>query len=89
MVWSILPAAYNVGISYNLLDKVFMAKKIDNDDDFDDDDVADDDMLNDLEEIESKQSKIVSQSDARRRLEQLKEEKELERILNDGFDEFY
>ena len=61
-----------------------MAKKIDDDDDFETDD--DGEMLDDLDEIESKQSRLKVFSDARRRLEQLHEEKELARLINSSFD---
>ena len=62
-----------------------MAKKIDDDDDFETDD-DDGEMFDDLDEIESKQSRLKVFSDARRRLEQLHEEKELARLINSSFD---
>ena len=63
-----------------------MAGKIDNDDDFDAGD--DDEMLDEFEEIDDE--KIIEQvhSDARRRLEQLREDKELARLLKGDFDDW-
>ena len=72
-----------------------MASKFDNDDDdFDDDDsdadtVSDGDILDDFEDIEDKVISFKDPSHARRRLEQLREEKELERILKGDFDDWY
>lgn len=61
-----------------------MAEKInDDDDDFDGDD-----DFEDVDFVESKQNEADNFS-ARRRLEQLREEKELERILNSSsYDDF-
>ena len=60
-----------------------MAENIDDYDAFDD--VDDDDMLDDEIEIEDKKITAKTQSDARRRVEQLREEKALERILNNDY----
>lgn len=55
-----------------------MAKKVSDDDDYENDG----DMSEDFEEIEHKLSEAGRFTDARRRLEQLREEKELERLIN-------
>ncbi|MDH5765337.1 MAG: hypothetical protein OEZ38_04905 [Gammaproteobacteria bacterium] len=59
---------------------------IDDDDDYDAEDG--DEMLEDFEDIEDPETVLVSHSDARRRLEQLKEEKELERLIKGEFDDW-
>jgi hypothetical protein len=69
-----------------------MAEKFDDDDDFDDDegdadtDTDDGEILDDFEDIEDKPIMMKDPSHARRRLEQLREEKELERLLRGDFD---
>jgi hypothetical protein len=63
-----------------------MAKDISDDEDFDDDvEDNDDPMLDDYEDIETKPVPCKDSSGARRRLEQLKEEKALERLLKGDF----
>jgi hypothetical protein len=65
-----------------------MADDIEDDDDGDEDTFVgmdEDETLDDQEEVESKEITARSQSDARRRLEQLKEEKELERLINGDY----
>lgn len=57
-----------------------MAKKITDDDDFE----SDGEISDDIEELELKLSETVSYPDARRRLEQLREERELDRLINGG-----
>lgn len=59
---------------------------IDDDDDYEAEDG--DEMLEDFEDIEDPETVLVSHSDARRRLEQLKEEKELERLIKGDFDDW-
>jgi hypothetical protein len=71
-----------------------MAEKFDDDDDFDDDDSAadtdgDGEILDDFEDIDDKVISFKDPSHARRRLEQLREEKELERLLRGDLDEWY
>jgi len=71
-----------------------MAEKFDDDDDFDDDEgdadgVGDGEILDDFEDIEDKQVILKDPSHARRRLEQLREEKELERLLKGDLDDWY
>jgi len=72
-----------------------MAEKFDDDDDFDEDDDADTDtegdveILDDFEDIDDKVIAFKDPSHARRRLEQLREEKELERLLKGDFDDWY
>ena len=66
-----------------------MAKKIDDDDD---DDYFDgtDEATDSIEDVELDLGKYSGQLDARRRLEQLKEERELERLINSNiYDDFY
>lgn len=63
-----------------------MVEKIDYDDAFDTED--DDEMLDEYEKIEDEKSIVDKYSDARRRLEQLREDKELERLLKGGFDDW-
>lgn len=68
-----------------------MAEKFSDDDDFDDDGEADGEgeILDDFEDIEDKPVSLKDPSHARRRLEQLREEKELERLLKGDFDDWY
>jgi len=71
-----------------------MSEKFDDDDDFDDDDSdadtdGDGDILDDFEEIDDKEITFKDPSHARRRLEQLREEKELERLLRGDLDDWY
>ena len=71
-----------------------MAEKFDDDDDFDDDDSAadtdgDGDILDVFEDIDDKVISFKDPSHARRRLEQLREEKELERLLRGDLDDWY
>lgn len=73
-----------------------MADKFDDDDDdFDDDEDgdadtdSDGDLLDDYEDIDEKPMQFKDPSHARRRLEQLREEKELERLLKGDFDDWY
>lgn len=63
-----------------------MVEKIDYDDAFDTED--DDEMLDEYEKIEDEKSIVDKYSDARRRLEQLREDKELERLLKGDFDDW-
>ncbi|MFC1589544.1 PA3496 family putative envelope integrity protein [Pseudomonadota bacterium] len=63
-----------------------MAEDIAIDDEAFDD--VDDEMPEDQEEIENKEITAKTQSDARRRVEQLREEKALERLLNDDYYDF-
>lgn len=58
-----------------------MATKDINDDDFD----SDMEMLDDFEDIDEALS--INFVDARRRLEQLREDRELERLINGGYDD--
>jgi len=65
----------------------------DNDDDDTFDDIEDDDIFDDIEETETSKYSSRNHLDARRRLEQLKEDKELERLtkgqLGDWYDDLY
>lgn len=69
-----------------------MAEKFDDDDDDFDDEEGDADtdddgeILDDFEEIDDKPIMMKDPSHARRRLEQLREEKELERLLRGDLD---
>ncbi|MCW8854821.1 MAG: hypothetical protein OQK76_10035 [Gammaproteobacteria bacterium] len=63
-----------------------MVGKINNDDDFDAGD--DDEMLDEFEEIDDEKIVEKVHSDARRRLEQLREDKELARLLKGDFDDW-
>lgn len=56
------------------------------DDDFDDE--SDDEMLDDFEQVEIRQISFKDSAAARRRLEQIKEEKALERLLKGDFDDW-
>jgi hypothetical protein len=72
----------------------FMAEKFEDedDDDFDDDEgdaVSDGEVLDDFEDIDDKVIVLKDPSHARRRLEQLREEKELERLLRGDLDDWY
>ena len=58
-----------------------MSDKID-DDSFNDEE---DDELDEQLEMETKEISLKAQIDARRRLEQLKEDRELERMLKDDY----
>ena len=60
-----------------------MAEDIDDDDAFDD--MDDDEMVDDEVEIEIKEVSAKTQADARRRVEQLREEKALDRLLNGDY----
>ena len=63
-----------------------MAEKVSGDDDYDDD--TDDEAL---DEYEAEENKLISFKDsaaARRRLEQIREEKALERLLRGDFDDW-
>ena len=62
-----------------------MAKKLSDEDDFEDDG----EILDNIDDVEFKLSESGSHSDARRRLEQLKEEKELERLINGKYDDLF
>ncbi|MCW8831575.1 MAG: hypothetical protein OQK32_08670 [Gammaproteobacteria bacterium] len=62
-----------------------MAEDIDIDDDEAFDDMDENEMFDDETEIENKKTTAKAQSDARRRVEQLREEKALERLLNDDY----
>jgi hypothetical protein len=64
-----------------------MAEKVSDDDDFDEE-ADDDDMLDDYEDVENAPVSFKDSSAARRRLEQLKEEKALERLLKGDFDDW-
>lgn len=55
--------------------------------DVEDDDFDGDDDQDDLEEIELELCKYVSATHARRRLEKLKEDRELKRLISDEFDD--
>jgi len=66
-----------------------MAKKkkvIDDNDDFDN---IDDDLPDEFEQYRFDQDEAIGQVDARRRLEKLREEKELKRLLDSRYDDFY
>ncbi|MDH5471919.1 MAG: hypothetical protein OEY87_03195 [Gammaproteobacteria bacterium] len=66
-----------------------MAAKIDDDeDDFDEVDDEDGAMLEDFDEIDDKEIILKDYSDARRRLEQIREDKELERLIRGEFDDW-
>ncbi|MDH5387643.1 MAG: hypothetical protein OEY06_04235 [Gammaproteobacteria bacterium] len=62
-----------------------MAEDIDDDDAFDDTDTDNDEMLDDEVEIENKDTNAKTQADARRRVEQLREDKALERLLSGDY----
>jgi hypothetical protein len=53
-----------------------------------DDDATDDDTLDDYEELEFKQVAHKPTSNARRRHEQLKEERALQRLLNEDYSDW-
>ncbi|MCW9014518.1 MAG: hypothetical protein OQL06_12105 [Gammaproteobacteria bacterium] len=62
-----------------------MSRKIEDNDDYesiDDDEIPDDDIPDDFEKVETRQSLLKRSSDARRKLEQLLENRELERLIN-------
>lgn len=63
-----------------------MADDYTDDDDFDGE--SDDDMLDDYEKVENKQISFKDSAAARRRLEQIKEEMALERLLKGDFDDW-
>ena len=66
-----------------------MAKKksvVNDDSDFDN---IDDDLPDEFEQFRFNQDEAIGQVDARRRLEKLREEKELERLLDSRYDDFY
>ena len=54
-----------------------MAKKVKNDDDF-----ASDDLIDDFEDLDIDEALSTSHFDVRRRLEQIREDKELDRLIN-------
>ena len=58
--------------------------EFENDDDFNEDELS----LGDIEQVDNKQSRSKKRTDARQRLEQLREEMELNRILSYDFDDF-
>jgi len=62
-----------------------MAKKVKKNEDFD----SDDDMVDELEDIGIDEVISSSNFDVRRRLEQLREEKELERLINGKYDDLF
>ena len=62
-----------------------MAKKVKKDEDFD----SDDGMVDEFEDIGIDEALSSSNFDVRRRLEQLREEKELERLINGKYDDMF
>ena len=62
-----------------------MAKKVKNDEDFD----SEDDMNDDLDIIETVDSLSTINLDARRRLEKLMEDRELERLIDSKYDDLF
>jgi len=62
-----------------------MAKNVKKDEDFE----CDDDMVDEFEDIDIDVTVSNSNFDVRRRLEQLREEKELERLINGKYDDLF
>jgi len=62
-----------------------MTKKVKKDEDFE----CDDGMIDEFEDIDIDEAISSSNFDVRRRLEQLREEKELERLINGKYDDLF
>lgn len=62
-----------------------MSRKPDDEDEDDFEDIDEDEMVEDFDEIDDKPSTMKFHHDARRVLEQLREDKELDRIINGNF----